>query len=151
MDDIVIRTMEEDDVPKAAELEQEIFSMPWSKQGFLEALRQDTLFVTAWKGNQLAGYCGMYCSMEEGEITNVAVSKSLRRQGIGRKMLKYLLKQADRKGIARVVLEVRISNTSAIALYESLGFQNVGVRRGFYQRPKEDAGIMVLESISTFI
>ena len=140
------RRMEEGDIPAVAKIEQELFSKPWSEQAFLQAMQQDTLFVVVVNRNTIVGYCGMYCSFEEGEITNVAVSHKRQNQGIGRRMLHYLLGQAAQKGITRIILEVRISNANAIHLYESLGFQNCGIRKDFYEMPREDGMVMVLEN-----
>ena len=89
----------------------------------------------------------MYCSFGEGEITNVAVSPDVQNQGIGKKIISGLLEIASEKNINRIVLEVRVSNDYAIKLYKDFGFQKVGIRKGFYERPREDAAIMVLEQI----
>lgn len=145
--EITVEKMQVEDVPQVAQIEACVCSMPWSEQGFLDALRQDTLFVTAKQENQVLGYCGMYCSFEEGEITNVAVFPEAQRNGIGKKIISGLLEMALEKGIVRVVLEVRVSNTPAIKLYEGFGFQTVGIRKGFYEKPREDAAIMILEQI----
>lgn len=147
--ELVIAEMCEEDTLQAAQIEKEVSSMPWSRQGFLDALKQDTLFITAKQNGKVAGYCGMYCSFEEGEITNVAVAQDWRRQGIGRQLVSYLLEQGTKRGIVRIVLEVRISNTPAIKLYEAFGFQPAGRRKGFYEKPREDALIMILELIPT--
>jgi len=140
------RRMEEGDIPAVAKIEQELFSKPWSEQAFLQAMQQDTLFVVVLNRNTIVGYCGMYCSFEEGEITNVAVAPERQNQGIGRRMMHYLLEQAAQKGITRIILEVRISNANAICLYESLGFQSCGIRKDFYEIPREDGMVMVLEN-----
>lgn len=140
------RNMEEQDIPAVVDIEKQLFSRPWSKQAFLQALEQDTLYAVVLERDMVVGYCGMYCSFEEGEITNVAIAPEWQNQGIGHKMLEYLLEQAYQKGISYIVLEVRISNASAIHLYESMGFQNRGIRKNFYEMPKEDGMIMVLES-----
>ncbi len=142
---IQFRKMETKDIPAIAQIEHQLFSRPWSEQSFLEAMKQDTLFIIALDGNEIVGYCGMYCSMEEGEITNVAAAPASQNQGIGRQMLEHLLKQASQKGISRIILEVRISNASAIHLYKKLGFQNCGIRKNLYEMPREDGMIMLLE------
>lgn len=139
------RQMKAGDISDAACLEQQLFSRPWSEQAFQQALEQDTLFVVVLENNTILGYSGMYCSLPEGEITNVAVAPSRHNQGIGRMLLNYLLNQAKEKGICRVILEVRISNENAIHLYESMGFQNCGIRKNFYEMPREDGMVMVLE------
>ena len=143
---LYFRTMQEIDIPAVASIEKAVFSRPWTEDAFRQAMRQDTLFVVVLKGNTIIGYCGMYCSFEEGEITNVAVTPKEQGHKAGRKMMEYLLEQAQQKGITRIILEVRISNGRAIHLYESIGFRNCGVRKNFYEMPREDGMVMVLES-----
>lgn len=145
--EIVIAKMQDKDIPEVANIEARVFSMPWSEQGFADALKQDTIFVTAKQEEQVVGYCGMYCSFEEGEITNVAVLPEAQKHGIGKKIISGLLRIAQEKNISRIVLEVRVSNLPAIRLYEGFGFQKAGIRKGFYERPREDAAIMILEQI----
>lgn len=148
--EIVVERMRNRDIPEVAAIEATVFSMPWSEQGFEDALKQDTIFVVARQEARIVGYCGMYCSFEEGEITNVAVSPEVQKQGIGKKIISGLLEAAKEKSISRVVLEVRVSNLPAIKLYEGFGFEKIGIRKGFYERPREDADIMVLEQIPSF-
>jgi ribosomal-protein-alanine N-acetyltransferase len=93
----------------------------------------------------VAGYVGMYLAGGEGEITNVAVAADFRRRGIGRALISELVARAGKRGVSRIVLEVRVSNHPAIALYEQMGFCRVGTRKGFYDFPKEDADIMIRE------
>jgi ribosomal-protein-alanine N-acetyltransferase len=144
------------DAQAVAEIEQAIFSRPWSRQGFLDSLASpDTLFLVALEdgesddGNRneppvIVGYVGMYQAIDEGEITNVAVFEPYRKRGIGRALLKALAAGAGARGVSRIVLEVRVSNQPAIALYEQMGFRRIGTRKGFYDFPKEDADIMEL-------
>lgn len=141
---LYFRHMQEGDIPAVTAIEQAVFSRPWTEQSFVQALQQDTLFVVVLKDNTIIGYCGMYCSFEEGEITNVAVSPQKHHQGIGRSMMRYLLEEAKSRGISRIILEVRISNCNAIQLYKSLGFENCGIRKNFYEMPREDGMVMVL-------
>ena len=150
MSEIVVEKMQSKDIPQVAAIEASVFSMPWSEQGFKDALAQDTVFVVARQKEHILGYCGMYCSFEEGEITNVAVAPEAQKQGIGKKIISGLLEAALEKKVSRVVLEVRVSNLPAIKLYEGFGFQKIGTRKGFYERPREDADIMVLEQIPSF-
>ncbi len=144
MQGIFFRRMEEKDIGRVADMERTLFSRPWSAQAFSEALRQDSLFVTAVDGEEAVGYCGMYCSYGEGEITNVAVAPRLQGRGIGRKMMEYLIGQARLEGMGRLILEARVSNVRAIRLYESLGFRNCGIRKDFYELPREDGMVMEL-------
>lgn len=140
-----IRRMQPEDAGEVSRLEQEIFSRPWSRQGFLDALSCDNvIFLVAETEEELAGYCGMYCALDEGEITNVAVAEKQRNRGAGRMLVEQLLKEAQASGIRRVILEVRVSNDSAIRLYERLGFSVCGIRKGFYEKPREDGYVMAL-------
>lgn len=143
---LYFRSMGEQDIPAVAAIEKSVFSRPWTEQSFWQAMQQDTLFIVALKGNTIIGYCGMYCSFEEGEITNVAVMPGEQGCGVGGRMLEYLLGQAGQKGITRLILEVRISNAHAIRLYSKLGFRNCGVRKNFYDLPREDGMVMVMEA-----
>lgn len=140
----MVRAMRSGDVPAVAELEAQIFSQPWSAQGFLDALAlPDTVFLVAEEKHRILGYIGMYLSIDEGEITNVAVAPDARRQGVGQELLLQIKREAKQRAVGRLVLEVRTSNEGAIALYEKNGFSVAGVRKGFYERPKEDAYIMI--------
>lgn len=141
---ITIRPMQMKDTAAVAAIEREIFSQPWSRQGFVDALNLgNTVFLTAEEGGRIVGYLGMYLSLDEGEITNVAVAAKERCRGIGGMLLAQAKKEAERRSAARLVLEVRVSNGSAIRLYERNGFTNRGIRNGFYEFPKEDAYIMI--------
>lgn len=149
-DSYCFREMRIEDIPEIVNIEKELFSRPWSHQAFSEAMRQDTLFIVVLNRNTIVGYCGMYCSFSEGEITNVAVKSSSQNQGVGHRMLQYLLEQAFIRGISRVILEVRVSNANAIHLYKSMGFQNCGIRKDLYEMPREDGMIMALEGEKRF-
>lgn len=140
---ITVRAMQEMDVEAVEKLEKEIFSMPWSVQGFLDALQlENTVFLVAEEKQEILGYIGMYFSLDEGEITNVAVAPRKRCRGIGELLIQEMKKEAQKHALSSIVLEVRVSNHSAIRLYERNGFVNLGIRKGFYEMPKEDAYIM---------
>ena len=134
---ITVRAMQVKDAEQVSELEKMIFSQPWSYQGFVDSLSlPNTVFLVAEENNKILGYIGMYLSIDEGEITNVAVSPEMRCHGIGGMLLAEAKKEAESRS-------VRCSNNSAIRLYERNGFVNHGVRKGFYELPKEDAYIMI--------
>ena len=87
MGDIIVRKMQPEDLLQVCEIEKDNFSLPWSEKSFLESMeRNDTVFLVALNGEEVAGYLGCYCVAGEGEITNVAVKSSYRRQGIGVKL-----------------------------------------------------------------
>lgn len=152
---MTIRSMTLEDVAQVALIEQNCFSQPWSKQAFADSLAlPEAVFLVAEEtvrnscGDEavvIMGYCGMYVSFEEGEITNVAVGECFRGQGIAKRLIEEMRKEAIKRNVERIVLEVRVSNVSAIHVYKKMGFQKVGIRKGFYDKPKEDADIMVWE------
>lgn len=140
---VIIRAMQERDVQTAAELEEEIFSQPWSRQGFLESLRlEHTVFLVAEEEGALSGYAGMYFAVDEGEIVNVAVAPGRRGRGIGTMLMREMKRAAKERKLTTIVLEVRVSNVPAIRLYEKNGFERCGIRKDFYEFPREDAYIM---------
>lgn len=141
---MIVRKLEAADVEQVTKIEQACFSTPWSKQGFEDILfREDVLFLVACERDEVLGYVGVYCSFDEGEITNVAVALDKRRQKVAEHLLDELIIRLGERQIERIVLEVRVSNRPAIELYKKFGFVNVGTRKNFYQKPTEDAWIMI--------
>ena len=124
-------------------LEQVCFSEPWTEQGLRESFaRSEYLFVTATEDDQVVGYAGLYQVLDEGDITNIAVLPSAREKGIGTVLTRALIEAGEQRAIHAFTLEVRVGNAAAIHIYEKLGFVPAGVRKGFYEKPKEDALIM---------
>ena len=141
-----IEKMRPEHIKEVAEIERRIFTLPWSEQGFLSSLQsEDTLYLVVRKEGRIAGYCGLLQSFDEADITNVAVAEEARNEGLGFAMISELMRLGKERGVARYTLEVRASNAAAIHLYEKLGFQSVGIRKNFYDQPKEDAVIMWTE------
>lgn len=134
----------------AAELEKLCFSSPWSAQS-LELLTNDGIGVgylclasSAPESEPVvAAYGGMLITVDEGQITNVAVHPDHRRKGYGAAIVRSLLRHAKDAKLDSVSLEVRVSNTAAINLYKAAGFVEMGRRKAFYQKPTEDALVMV--------
>lgn len=140
---MTIESMTVDDISQVAEIERKIFSIPWSEKAFRDSMESDnTIYIVAKENNNVAGYAGMYLSFEEGNITNVAVNPLSRRKGIGEKIVRDILNRAYEKGVRDVFLEVRETNSVAIALYEKIGFKEEGIRKNFYDKPRENALIM---------
>lgn len=141
-----ILEMQPQDAAEVAILERQIFTMPWSEQSFLSSLRlPHTLYLVVRKEGRLIGYCGFLQSFDEAEITNVAVDSESRSRGVGYDMLRELMQRGMERGIVRYTLEVRAGNTAALHLYRKLGFLSAGIRRSFYEKPREDAIIMWTE------
>lgn len=135
------------DCTKMMEIEKCSFSDPWS-EGMLEgAIANDRyLFLCLNDEGKMLGYAGILCVEPECDIVNIAVLPEVRRRGYGSLLLKNIIDEGKKRGIDVFHLEVRASNISAIRLYESFGFENDGIRRAYYQNPKEDALLMTLKT-----
>ena len=126
-------------------LEQRCFSVPWTEAQLRAQLPDDRhVFLVAERGDEVLGYVGLMHVLDEGYISNVAVSPDCRRQGIGAALIAELTRRAGRLELAFLTLEARASNAPAIRLYEKMGFRQVGRRKRYYQRPEEDAVLMTL-------
>ncbi|MDF2612962.1 MAG: ribosomal-protein-alanine acetyltransferase [Clostridia bacterium] len=135
-----------EDVEAVFQIECASFSMPWS----IESLQQEVsslfaVYNVVTIDERIVAYGGMRIILDEGEITNIAVDSSYRGRGIGRKLFESLLVQAKQKDVRRITLEVRSSNEAAKRLYLVFGFRPVAIRKGYYQKPTEDAVIMQLQ------
>ena len=141
---MLIRNMTAEDIPAVVEIEKECFSLPWSEKSFAESfVREDTIFlVCKEKDGAIKGYIGMYLSFDEASITNVAVASQFRKRGCGKQLVIAAKTAAKEAGAESIFLEVRISNEPAISLYKKQGFENLGIRKKFYEHPVEDAIIM---------
>ena len=141
--EIELVPMTEAHVAAVAALEQVCFSDPWSEQSVRSELNNPlSLWLTALDGDTVAGYVGSQTVLDEADIMNVAVAPEYRRRGIARQLLDRLQDLLAAQGIRSLTLEVRASNGPAIALYESLGYVQVGRRPNYYFKPREDALIL---------
>ncbi len=131
------------DIPAIAALEKECFSAPWSENAIEESLSHGTLFFKAEVMGKTVGYMGISRVLDEGYITNIAVSAPFRGRGIAKELL--LFAEAELSALSFISLEVRQSNTAAIALYERLGYKKAGLRKNFYSKPTENALIYTKE------
>lgn len=141
---VAIEPMQVIDLQEILVIEKLSFPIPWSKQAFLYELltNEYALYLAARENGQVCGYVGMWLVTDEGHITNLAVHPAYRRRGIGRLLLKNLIKEGKKRGLRRLTLEVRCSNLVAQSLYMELGFTKAGVRPSYYQDNHEDALIM---------
>ena len=128
-----------------AELERECFSSPWSENAVLESYEADTSFFVFCDADKIIGYAGLQIVLDEGYVTNIAVTKKARGRGIGGALVEALVNFSKEKSLAFISLEVRESNIPAISLYKKFGFEDKGKRKAFYQSPTEDAIIMTKE------
>ena len=128
---------------QVAQLEIQCFSDPWSIQSIRSEISNPlSLWLAAVEGDLVLGYIGSQSVLGEADMMNLAVSEDHRRRGIAQALVLALMEQLKRSGVYRLTLEVRVSNASAISLYEKLGFQQIGRRPNYYYHPKEDALIL---------
>jgi ribosomal-protein-alanine N-acetyltransferase len=139
-----IRPMLDPDVDAVVTIERAGYQFPWSEGIFRDCLRVGYVCRVVDCGADMAGYGIMSLGAGEAHILNVCVHEAFRCRGIGRKLLVYLLERARSAGMYEAFLEVRPSNTIASRLYFSLGFEQVGIRRGYYQATvgREDASVL---------
>lgn len=125
------------------------FTIPWSRESFEQELVANNFayYIVAVENDVVVGYAGMWKIQDEGHITNVAVHPEFRGAHIGKKLMVELIKLAKDMGVISMTLEVRKSNYIARNLYESLGFTDAGMRKGYYTDNREDAVIMWNEQI----
>lgn len=135
--------MEASHVPQIAALEQLCFTDPWPEAAIEPELENPlSLWLVAMDGAELAGYVGSQSVLGEADVMNVAVAPSHRRRGIAQALLNRLQQELAVRQVCSLTLEVRASNASAVALYEKLGYLQVGRRPNYYHKPKEDALIL---------
>lgn len=143
MMNLEIEKMTSAHIEEIARLEKECFSSPWSEDGLKAELNNNfARFFVAFSGGRVAGYIGSHNVLGEVYITNVAVFSELRRNGVGKALVEFLTEQMKSENAEFVTLEVRKSNHKAISLYEKCGFEKVGERKNFYEKPIEDAILM---------
>ena len=143
---IELRRAAEDDLDWLEGLGRSCFSPPWTRESFAHALSgAGSLVLVALCGGERAGYLVLSHVLDEGSVDSVCTGPEFRRRGAGSALLRAAIEEGRRLSLARITLEVRKSNTAAIALYEKYGFLSLGIRPGYYERPREDAVIMTLE------
>lgn len=148
--DIKIQRMKKSDVDSVIEIEARAYGEHhWSKESFLNELSNDLAryYAAFNRDGNLIGYAGCWQILEEVHITNIAVSPDFRRHKVGEALLKRIIDDCYENKAKYITLEVRVSNTAAINLYEKYGFKSLGTRKGYYQNNNEDALIMWTENI----
>lgn len=128
---------------QVAAIEKANFSVPWSLESFRESMKlEHTIYLVAEENENIMGYCGMYRVFNEGEIVNVAVAEAYRRKKVASQLLEQLFVESSELKVDNFFLEVRESNQPAIQLYKKLGFTEAGIRKNFYEKPRENAIFM---------
>lgn len=142
---MIVRMMRPEDARETALIEKEVFSIPWSEQSFYEAvLKEENIYVVAENEGKIVGYAGAWGVFGEADITNVCVAPDFRGRGIAGEMMRFLILEGRKRKIDVFFLEVRESNIRAISLYEKIGFQKIGLRKNFYEKPVENGIVMSL-------
>lgn len=142
---IETRQLCEDDLDRICEMEERSFSMPWKREDFKDLLEHDeSVYMVILLDGFIIGAAGYTFNGFEGYINNVVIDEDFRGKGYSKVLMESLLDHGRKEGINEYTLEVRVSNTPAVKLYESLGFISEGVRKNFYERPVEDAFVMWL-------
>ena len=132
-----------------AELEAVCFADPWSEKALALLVSDGAYGAVCFSEGRAMAYGGVVWALDEGQITNIATHPDARRNGMGAAILEHLIAEARSRGCEQLSLEVRVSNIPAIALYERYGFVKMGIRRGFYKHPTEDAYVMCLQLSGT--
>ena len=146
MNDMVsYRKMTEADIDGVLKIEQEAFSLPWTRDAFVQEMTTNlhAYYVVAENSEgKIVGFCGMWIVVDESHITNVAVTEQLKGQGIGEGLMREAIRVSKESGVVLMTLEARVSNTVAQNLYRKLDFQNGGIRKGYYTDNQENALVM---------
>lgn len=141
--ELVVRELKVEDSAAVAEMEQQIFSDPWSEKSVMETVQQkQAVCFAAEKAGHILGYLLVYHVADEAEIARIAVQKEARRQGVAGKLMLALENYCEEHQIVRLLLDVRESNETARNFYTESGFAEDGIRQGFYSNPSEDAVLM---------
>lgn len=133
-----------DQLDKVLEIENLCFAAPWSKESFVYDLTENdkAIYVSAMINSRLVGYCGLWIICDEAHIMNIAVHPEYRRIGIGSRIIQKIINIAFEKKLKSMTLEVNINNCAAINMYKRFGFEQSGIRKGYYEETNEDAIIM---------
>ncbi len=151
---VTLRPMSMDDLDVIMCIEPTIYSHPWTRGNFSDSLNSGysawVLYASASKECEIIGYALMMMVIDEAHLLNISVAKGYQKQGFGKLLLNHMMDKARAYGAANMFLEVRVSNTAAINLYELIGFNEMAIRRAYYptsapeKNGREDAVLMGL-------
>lgn len=147
---MMIRRMQKADIKAVFDIEMNTFAVPWPEASFHHELDENPAaryLVAENNAGEVIAYAGAWMIFEEAHITNIAVRKDFRGQGIGIALTRALIQYAANLGVQYMTLEVRRSNMVAQDMYRKLGFEKLGVRKQYYTDNGEDALLMVLQNM----
>ena len=138
----IFRKATEQEIEEIAKIEAKVFSDAWSNKSILETYQQTQAMVAVAVEENVVGYCILYIALDEGEIARIAVEPEWRKQGVGQGLLDYICDWCKQQGVERLLLDVREGNDGARRFYEKYGFVIDGIRKSFYENPRENAVLM---------
>ncbi len=142
---LTLRAMDYGDVEAVIRIEQSIYPYPWTAGNFIDSLDSGYACMVAELDDVLTGYAVMMPVVDEAHLLTIGIATEHQRKGLGEEVLGRMMAMAHDSGINRIILEVRPSNTAALALYRKCGFRQIGLRRGYYpadNNGREDAIVM---------
>ncbi|MGR9086691.1 MAG: ribosomal protein S18-alanine N-acetyltransferase [Gammaproteobacteria bacterium] len=141
-----IRRMSHQDLPEVLRIERENYQFPWDEDIFHDCFKANYDLRVCEEMDRVLGYCILSMGVGEAHILNISVAATEQNQGIGRRMLEHMIEQTRGKA-ETIFLEVRPTNTAALALYKKTGFNEIGIRKGYYpaENGREDAIMLALE------
>ena len=140
---MIVEKMTESHLNEVVKIEEKSFTNPWSRESFYEELLKPLSFkFVALENGKVVGFAVLDTVLDEGNLLDIAVDESNRRNGVGRILMNALFEVAKEKSLSFITLEVRESSSPAIALYEAFGFERVGMRKNYYSKPNENALLM---------
>lgn len=145
MDKIRVEELLADDFEKIIEIESRAYSVPWKREVVEKIFQQDLKRIKLIYQEQLAGYAFLSSVLDEGHLLHITIDPNYQGLGLGRRLLQYILELGQQKGLSSIFLEVREGNTPARGLYQSIGFNEIGLRKGYYpckDGSREDAIVM---------
>jgi [ribosomal protein S18]-alanine N-acetyltransferase len=148
---VIERLASEQDLDEVAELEARCFTNPWTRDMLARELAQSGvahIFLLRLPDRRLAGFCSCWIVADELHVNTLVVDLPYRRRGLGASLIRWVIREAVRRGAARATLEVRESNEAARSLYPGLGFEVVARRSRYYSQPEEDALILWRENLA---
>lgn len=142
---MIVRALEEKDIDEIIKIEEEIYKDPWNKEAYIRELSNDIAFNYVLEHNDvIIGYYGFWIMFDNVDITKVSIRKELQGKGLSNILMEDFFSRIDNLDIKTITLEVRVSNEKAIGLYKKYGFEEISIRKKYYNN-LEDAYILQKE------
>lgn len=150
---LVFRLMEKQDLVQVLAAEQQIYPYPWTAGNFSDSLASQDRAWTVWQDGQLCGYAVVMITLDEAQLLNISILPRLQGRGLGAALLRHVMADAKERGARLMLLEVRLSNLVAQAMYQHFGFARIGLRKGYYpaMAGREDALVMCCELLAGIV